>query len=64
MVVTLILGLHGLHGLHRLSRLWGGLRRYGAIHTRCAPCAVLWFFKLPHFLYYLVRCFFSSGSGK
>ena len=67
MVVTLILGLHGLRGLHRLSRLRDGLRRYGAIHTRCARCTlcpVLGFFKLPHFLYYLVRCFFSSGSGK
>jgi hypothetical protein len=64
MVVTLILGLHGLHWLRRLRE---GLRRYGTIHTRCARCtlcAVLGFFKLPHFLYYLVRCFFSSGSGK
>jgi hypothetical protein len=64
MVVTLILWLRRLHGL---SRLRDGLRRYGLIHTRCtrrALSTLFGFFKLPHSLYYLVRCFFSSGSGK
>ena len=61
MVVTLILWLRRLHGLFRLR---DGLRRYGAIHTRCALCTVFRFFKLPHALYYLVRCFFSSSGRK